>query len=60
MKVLITGSSGNIGSRLVRFLGDEFELAGLDRVPPRAGSGVAGYVGGCPRGGRSARCADRT
>ncbi len=37
MKVLITGSSGNIGSKLVRLLGDDFELDGLDRVPPRPG-----------------------
>ena len=38
MKVLITGSSGNIGSKLVGLLGDDFELAGLDRVPPRPGA----------------------
>ena len=35
MKVLITGSSGNIGSKMVRLLGDGFELTGVDRVPPR-------------------------
>ena len=44
MKVLITGSSGNIGSKLVGLLGEDFELAGLDRVPPRPRGGVAGYV----------------
>ncbi len=38
MKVLITGSSGNIGSKLVNLLGNEFELSGLDRTPPRKGS----------------------
>ncbi len=37
MKILITGSSGNIGSKLVKLLADRFEFTGLDRLPPRSG-----------------------
>ena len=44
MKVLITGSSGNIGSKMVGLLGDDFELAGVDRVPPRAGAELPATV----------------
>ncbi len=33
MRVLITGSAGQIGSTLVKGLGDRHEIRGLDRVP---------------------------
>lgn len=44
MKVLITGSSGNIGSKMVGLLEGGFELAGVDRVPPRAGAELPATV----------------
>jgi UDP-glucose 4-epimerase len=44
MKVLVTGSSGQLGSYVCERLGNRHELSGLDIMPPRAG-GVETLVG---------------
>ncbi|MDH3365737.1 MAG: NAD-dependent epimerase/dehydratase family protein [Thermoplasmata archaeon] len=44
MNVLVTGSSGQLGSYVCERLGDKHDLTGLDIVPPRAG-GVETLVG---------------
>jgi UDP-glucose 4-epimerase len=44
MKVLVTGSSGQLGSYVCERLGDRHELSGLDILAPRAG-GVETIVG---------------
>ena len=35
-KILITGSSGYIGSHLCKLLADEYEVHGLDVIEPQA------------------------
>jgi UDP-glucose 4-epimerase len=44
MKVLVTGSSGQLGSYVCERLGNRHELSGLDIMPPRVG-GVETLVG---------------
>lgn len=44
MKVLVTGSSGQLGSYVCERLGDRHELSGIDIMAPRAG-GVETIVG---------------
>jgi nucleoside-diphosphate-sugar epimerase len=42
--VVITGSSGLIGSRLAQALAGEFTIVGMDLMAPKAGSAVATFI----------------
>jgi nucleoside-diphosphate-sugar epimerase len=44
VKVLITGSSGLIGSMLAGALAGKYEVSGLDRVPPKGASDIRTLV----------------